>query len=90
MAKYPEILSRAASFWNAFRAYFGGRRWGRREALVERDGLARFLDTRASYVAQVSLYGYLRTRAGTRYPQLFANDEFAKAIDLAKWQLWLA
>ena len=42
------------------------------------------------FVAQISLYGYLRTRAGMRYPELFANDEFVKAIDAAKWQLWLA
>ena len=84
------ILARPASFWRAFRAYFGGGVRGRRVPVAERHGLARFLDSRASYVAQVSLYGYLRTRAGTRYPELFSNDEFVKAIDAAKWQVWLA
>jgi hypothetical protein len=42
----------------------------------DRAGLRRFLETRASYMAQTSLYGYLRTRAGMIYPQLFDNDEF--------------
>jgi len=41
-------------------------------------------------VAQTSLYGYLRTRAGMIYPQLFDNDEYVQSINIAKWQLWLA
>lgn len=49
-----------------------------------------FLDTRASHVTQTALYGYLRTRAGARFPELFANDEFAKAINAAKWNIWVA
>ena len=90
MSKPWQILARPASFWRAFRAYFGGGFRGRREPVADRDGLARFLESRASYVAQVSLYGYLRTRAGMRYPELFSNDEFVKAIDAARWQVWLA
>lgn len=53
-------------------------------------GLQRFLEARANFVAQTSLYGYLRTRAGTRFPELFSNDAFVHAINIAKWQLWLA
>ncbi len=53
-------------------------------------GLQRFLETRANFVTQTSLYGYLRTRAGTRFPELFSSDAFAHAINIAKWQLWLA
>ncbi|WP_199797614.1 hypothetical protein [Pseudazoarcus pumilus] len=53
-------------------------------------GLAHFLDTRASFVAQTSLYGYLRTRAGMRYPELFDDDPFVVSINIAKWQIWLA
>ena len=84
------ILSQPASFWRAIRGSFGALRWGRGEPVIDRDGLTRFLDSRSSFVAQMSLYGYLRTRAGMRYPELFANDEFVKAVDAAKWQLWLA
>ena len=52
--------------------------------------LAHFLQTRASHVAQTSLYGYLRTRAGTMYPELFENDAFMVSVNIAKWQVWLA
>jgi len=41
-------------------------------------------------VAQSSLYGYLRTRAGTRFPELFSHEEFSKSMDIAKWNVWLA
>ena len=45
------------------------------ETIADRDSLAAFLGTRASHVAQTSLYGYLRTRAGTRFPELFENPD---------------
>jgi hypothetical protein len=52
--------------------------------------LAAFVDTRSSYVAQMALYGYLRTRAGTRFPELFDNEDFLASTNIAKWQIWLA
>ena len=76
--------------WRALRGYFGVDRWKRAEPVADRDALRHFLESRASYVTQTSLYGYLRTRAGMRYPQLFANDEFVRAIDIAKWQMWFS
>lgn len=62
----------------------------RREPIVTSQSLCVFLSTRASHVAQSSLYGYLRTRAGQRYPELFDDDAFVASIDIAKWHLWLA
>lgn len=70
--------------------YLGAGRRGRRIAIVDTEGLRRFLETRSNHVAQTSLYGYLRTRAGTRYPELFENAEFIRSINIAKWQIWLA
>ena len=58
--------------------------------MADAAALEHFLDTRASHVAQTTLYGYLRTRAGTRYPVLFENDAFVVSINHAKWQMWLA
>ena len=85
------ILAQPASFWRAIREYFERTsRWGRGEPVADRVALQRFIDSRASFVAQMSLYGYLRTRAGMRYPELFSNDEFVEAVDAAKWQMWLA
>ena len=66
------------------------RRWRRREPVHDVDALRAFLRTRASHVAQMTLYGYLRTRAGTRFPELFENDTFAVSINIAKWHVWLA
>lgn len=70
--------------------YVGGTRWKRRDAISRPEDLQRFLETRANFVAQASLYGYLRTRAGMRFPELFSDDAFVEAINIAKWQLWLA
>lgn len=58
--------------------------------VTDRAGLRQFLEARASFVAQTSLYGYLRTRAGTRYPELFDDEPFVQSINIAKWQIWLA
>jgi hypothetical protein len=64
---------------------------GKRNARIgDRAALQRFLETRANLVAQTTLYGYLRTRAGMRYPQLFDDEVFVRSINVAKWQLWLA
>jgi len=70
--------------------YFGiGRGRKRLEPITSPAGLSGFLDTRASFVAQTSLYGYLRTRAGMRYPELFDDDPFVEGINVAKWHIWL-
>lgn len=66
------------------------RRWRREEPIRDGGTLRQFLQTRASHVAQMTLYGYLRTRAGTRFPELFENDAFATSLNIAKWHVWLA
>lgn len=83
------MIRQPRALFALLREYVGMAR-AREEPIVDRAGLRRFLETRASFVAQTSLYGYLRTRAGTRYPQLFEDDGFAVAINIAKWQIWLA
>ena len=54
------------------------------------DSLAEFINSRASHVSQTALYGYLRTRAGTRFPELFENPDILLSINMAKWHIWLA
>jgi hypothetical protein len=63
-----------------------------RESSAIRDvaSLAAFIESRASHVSQTALYGYLKTRAGTRFPELFEHPEYIKSINIAKWQVWLA
>ena len=84
------IVILATHLWEGLRDYFGSLGRRREAAINDRAGLRRFLETRASYVAQTSLYGYLRTRAGMIYPQLFDDDAFVHSINIAKWHVWLA
>ncbi|MDH3288849.1 MAG: esterase [Betaproteobacteria bacterium] len=88
-APWP-VRARAAELWQTFRHYLGAGGRGRRTRINDRDGLRQFLESRASHVAQTSLYGYLRTRAGVGFPNLFDNDDYVKSIDIAKWYVWLA
>ena len=54
------------------------------------DNLVEFIQTRAAYVAQTSLYGYLKTRMGTRFRQIFEDEEFLPSINSAKWRTYAA
>jgi hypothetical protein len=82
---HPSPLGRLAE---ALRRWL--RRWRHEEPIRDAEALRQFLQTRASHVAQMTLYGYLRTRAGTRFPELFENDAFAASLNIAKWHVWLA
>lgn len=84
------ITSRLSRFAAQFREYLGIGGKVRRMPIASPAALEDFLGTRASYIAQTSLYGYLRTRAGQRYPELFDGDEFVVSINIAKWHMWLA
>lgn len=87
----PSLWSlRPAEIWRLLKSYVGLDGRSRRQPIDDRASLTHFLDTRASYMAQSSLYGYLRTRAGQRYPELFDDDPFVEAINIAKWHIWLA
>jgi len=94
MSKEPKRLIDAllnpAALGKLLGEYLGLARWRRLPPIRNRADLQYFINTRASFVAQTSLYGYLRTRAGMRYPELFDDDVFVNSINIAKWQIWLA
>ena len=52
------------------------------------DHLEEFIQTKSAWVTQVTLYGYLKTRMGTRYVLHFENDEFMNSVNLAKWNIY--
>ena len=52
------------------------------------DELEDFIQSKSAWVTQVTLYGYLKTRMGTRYVLHFENDEFMKSVNLAKWNMY--
>ena len=52
------------------------------------DALEDFIQTKSAWVTQVTLYGYLKTRMGTRYVLHFENDVFMSSVNLAKWNIY--
>jgi len=72
------------------RDYLGAGAIRRRHRIVDIESLRRYIESRANHVTQISLYGYLRTRAGTRFQQLFGDNEFVRLLNIARWQVWLA
>lgn len=64
--------------------------WHRDPPVTGLKGLVRFVETRSKFVAQTTLYGYVKTRTGTRYTSLFEDDVFANSINIAKWEIYLA
>ena len=47
-----------------------------------------FIQSKSAWVTQVTLYGYLKTRMGTRYVLHFENDKFMASVNLAKWNMY--
>ena len=52
------------------------------------DELEHFIQTKSSWVTQVTLYSYLKTRMGTRYVLHFDNDVFMASLDIARWNIY--
>jgi len=59
-----------------------------KKKLKDLNDLEEFIQTKSAWVAQVTLYNYLKTRMGTRYVLHFENDEFMKSVNLAKWNIY--
>jgi len=51
-----------------------------RSPLESVTGLEHFVQTRSSYISQTALFGYLKTRMGTKFRILFEDDVFSGAI----------
>ncbi len=49
-----------------------------------------FMGSRSAFIAQKSLYGYLKTRMGMKYPKMFDDEEFVVSINIAKWNIYAA
>ncbi len=85
----PGFVSFSHGFWRELRGYFGLGKHGA-QAIDHPHALRAFLHSRASQVSQTSLYGYMKTRAGTRFPELFTTPALLTSINIAKWHIWLA
>ena len=47
-----------------------------------------FIDSRAAYVSQVTLYTYVKARSGTQHPKLFENEAFLTSLRIARWHIF--
>ena len=59
-----------------------------KKKIKDLDDLENFIQSKSAWVAQVTLYGYLKTRMGTRYVLHFENDVFMSSVNLAKWNIY--
>ncbi len=76
--------------WRDFRIYFFAlfKAFIPKTKLSNLDQLEDFIQSKSAWVTQVTLYGYLKTRMGTRYVLHFENDEFMASVNLAKWNMY--
>ncbi|MDC3004639.1 esterase [Candidatus Pelagibacter sp.] len=50
--------------------------------------LENFIQKKSAWVSQVTLYGYLKTRMGTKYVLHFDDEKFLGSINTAKWNIY--
>ena len=76
--------------WNDFKIYFFAlfKAFIPKKKIKNLDELESFIQSKSAWVTQVTLYGYLKTRMGTRYVLHFENDTFMKSVNLAKWNIY--
>jgi hypothetical protein len=52
--------------------------------------LEEFVATRSTYLAQKTLYGYVKTRMGIRYPAMFEDKNIIASLNIAKLHVFAA
>ena len=88
MAKYK--LTWRDLKWRDFKVYFFSlfKAFIPKAKISTLEELKDFIQSKSAWVTQVTLYGYLKTRMGTRYVLHFENDEFMASVNLAKWNIY--
>ena len=88
MAKYK--LTWKDLSWNDFKIYLFAlfKAFVPKKKITDLDELENFIQSKSAWVTQVTLYGYLKTRMGTRYVLHFENDQFMSSVNLAKWNIY--
>ena len=49
-----------------------------------------FIHERSAHVTQTTLYGYVKTRIGSRYAMMFEDKVFSESINIAKWNIYMS
>ena len=60
------------------------------KSINSKEDLQNFVQERSAHVTQTTLYGYLKTRIGTRYAIMIEDEKFAESINIAKWNIYVA
>ena len=47
-----------------------------------------YIEKQSAFVSQVTLYGYIKTRAGTQFPKLFENEKYLTSMKIARWHIF--
>lgn len=82
------LRDKAGGFWQKFAVLLGlGRDTGPIDSVA---ALEHFVSTRSAYVAQKTLYGYVKTRMGTRYPAMFEDKSMIASLNIAKMYVFAA
>ena len=78
----------AGGIWRKVAALFGlGRETGPIDSAA---ALEAFVATRSAFVAQKTLYGYVKTRMGTRYVAMFEDKAMIASLNIAKMHVFAA
>ena len=59
------------------------------KSIKSKKDLENFIRERAAHVTQTTLYGYLKTRIGTRYVAMLDDEKFVESINIAKWNIYV-
>jgi len=60
------------------------------QSIGSKKDLQVFVQERSAHVTQTTLYGYLRTRIGTRYQLMLDDEKYSASINIAKWNIYIA
>lgn len=92
---YAKLKVRTITLWNYLRIvsqtlYQNLPSWRRAAPIECPEALRRFVEQRAKFIAQTTLYGYIKTRIGTRFTLMFEDELFVKSVNIAKWEVYIA
>ena len=59
------------------------------KSINSKEDLQNFVQERSAHVTQTTLYGYLKTRIGTRYAIMVEDEKFSESINIAKWNIYV-
>ena len=51
--------------------------------------LSKFMQQQSAYISQATLFGYLKTRIGSRYVSHFNDEQFLASVNIAKIEIYL-